>query len=171
MPAASAPSAEPRSRAKHSQPAPPRKEVTVKSDLYSLGLVLYEIFTGKRPFEANTLAELVRAQSETMPVSPTSLVRDMDPVIERVILRCLDPDPARRPSSALADSKARIRGPRQRQCLGLQLGSFLALVLERKPKTLSRLGCGPTGTSFLSFCRGCALRRAHYHSPFRLVLQ
>jgi len=82
------------------------KEVTVKSDVYSLGLVLYEIFTGKRPFEANSLAELVRAQSETMPVSPTSLVRDMDPVIERVILRCLDPDPARRPASALAVAAA-----------------------------------------------------------------
>jgi serine/threonine-protein kinase len=82
------------------------KEVTVKSDLYSLGLVLYEIFTGKRPFEANTLAELVRAQSEATPVSPSSLVRDLDPVVERVILRCLDPEPARRPASALAVAAA-----------------------------------------------------------------
>ncbi len=36
------------------------REVTVQSDIYSLGLVLYEIFTGKRAFEASTLAELVR---------------------------------------------------------------------------------------------------------------
>ncbi len=82
------------------------KEVTVKSDIYALGLVLYEIFTGKRPFEANTLAELVRARSETAPASPSTLVRDLDPVVERVILRCLETNPASRPSSALAVAAA-----------------------------------------------------------------
>jgi len=82
------------------------KEVTVQSDIYALGLVLYEIFTGKRPFEANSMAELVRAQTETTPVSLASLVRDLDPAVERVILRCLDPDPSRRPLSALAVAAA-----------------------------------------------------------------
>ncbi len=82
------------------------REVTAQSDIYSLGLVLYEIFTGKRPFEAETLAELVRAQTESQPTSLTSLVRDVDPAIERVILRCLDPEPSGRPSSALAVAAA-----------------------------------------------------------------
>ncbi|MDQ2947760.1 MAG: serine/threonine protein kinase, partial [Acidobacteriota bacterium] len=82
------------------------KEVTVKSDIYSLGLVLYEIYTGKRPFEAGTLAELLRVRSETTPAHPSTLVPDLDPAIERVILRCLDPEPAHRPSSALAVSAA-----------------------------------------------------------------
>jgi predicted Ser/Thr protein kinase len=82
------------------------KEVTARSDIYSLGLVLYEVFTGKRPFEAGTLAELVRAQTETTPTSLTTLVRDLDPVVERVILRCLDPDPAGRPASALTVAMA-----------------------------------------------------------------
>jgi protein kinase-like protein len=82
------------------------KEVTARSDIYALGLVLYEIFTGRRPFEASTLAELVRAQTATTPTSLTSLVRDLDPAVERVILRCLDPEPARRPSSALAVAAA-----------------------------------------------------------------
>ena len=77
------------------------KEVSARSDIYSLGLVLYEVFTGRRAFEASTLAELVRMHTETTPVSPSSLVKDLDPAVERVILRCLDPDPRNRPASAL----------------------------------------------------------------------
>jgi protein kinase-like protein len=77
------------------------KEVTVKSDLYSLGLVLYEILTGKRAFDASTLPELMKQREKSSPASPSSLVRDLDPVVERVILRCLEYDPAQRPASAL----------------------------------------------------------------------
>jgi len=58
------------------------KEVTARSDIYSLGLVLYEIFTGKRPFEANTLADLIRAQTQATPISLTTLVKDIDPAVE-----------------------------------------------------------------------------------------
>ena len=85
------------------------KEVTVQSDIYALGLVLYEVFTGKRAFEASTLAELVRLHSETTPVSPSTLVKELDPAVENTILRCLDPEPSNRPSSALAVA-ARLPG-------------------------------------------------------------
>ena len=77
------------------------KEVTVRSDLYSLGLVLYEILTGKRAYEASTLPELMRLREESAPSKPSSMVRDLDPLLERVILRCLEKDPALRPASAL----------------------------------------------------------------------
>jgi serine/threonine-protein kinase len=82
------------------------KEVTIQSDLYSLGLVIYELFSGKRPFEGDSLADLTRARNEKTPVSLTSLVSDLDPTVERVILRCLAPEPSRRPKSALAVSAA-----------------------------------------------------------------
>jgi serine/threonine-protein kinase len=82
------------------------QEVTARSDIYSLGMVLYEIFTGKLPFESNTLAGLMRAQRESQPASPSTLVRDLDPMVERVILRCLQPKPASRPASALAVAAA-----------------------------------------------------------------
>jgi hypothetical protein len=76
-------------------------ELTPKSDLYSLGLVLYEIFTGKRPFDATTSEEMVRLRDKSAPTAPSQLVKDLDPLIERVILRCLEKDPANRPASAL----------------------------------------------------------------------
>ncbi len=77
------------------------KEVTAKSDIYSLGLILYEITTGKRAFEASTIPELIRVRDEGQITAPSTLVRDLDPLLERVILRCLDKDPSQRPASAL----------------------------------------------------------------------
>ncbi|HVR95981.1 MAG TPA: serine/threonine-protein kinase [Thermoanaerobaculia bacterium] len=82
------------------------REVSVRSDLYSLGLVLYELFTGRPAFKAASVDERRRLQSETTPSTPSSLMEGFDPMVERVILRCLDPDPARRPSSALAIAAA-----------------------------------------------------------------
>ncbi len=77
------------------------KEVTPKSDIYSLGLILYEILTGKRAFEASTLPELIKLREQGTITNPSTLVRDLDPLIERVILRCLEVDPGKRPVSAL----------------------------------------------------------------------
>jgi predicted Ser/Thr protein kinase len=82
------------------------KEVTVRSDIYSLGLVLYEIVTGKRPYDSDTLAGLQRARSSGAPPTPSTLVKDLDPAVERVIQRCLESEPSRRPASALAVSAA-----------------------------------------------------------------
>ena len=77
------------------------KQVTTRSDIYSLGLVLYEILTGQRAFEPSTLQELVRLRESGTITHPSTLVRDLDPLIERVILRCLESDPDKRPASAL----------------------------------------------------------------------
>jgi serine/threonine-protein kinase len=79
---------------------------SVQSDLYSLGLVLYELFTGKKAINASSLSELQRKQIDTVPRSPSSLVRNLDPAVESAILRCLDPDPSQRPRSALSVSAA-----------------------------------------------------------------
>jgi predicted Ser/Thr protein kinase len=88
-----------------------RGEVTARSDIYALGLVLYEVFTGKRAFESKTLAAL-RDRGETKPQSPSSHVRDLDPAVEHVILWCLEHDPSRRPRSALAVAAALPGGDR-----------------------------------------------------------
>jgi serine/threonine-protein kinase len=77
------------------------KEVTVKSDIYALGLVLYELFTGKRVYEAGTLDELIKLQERSTLPTPSSYIKDIEPLVERVIMRCLERDPERRPVSAL----------------------------------------------------------------------
>ena len=74
-------------------------EASVRSDIYSLGLVFYELFTGHLPYQANTAIEWRRAHLESSPRTPSSVVKDIDPAVESAILRCLQKDPAKRPSS------------------------------------------------------------------------
>ncbi len=76
------------------------KEVTARSDIYSLGLVLYELFTGQRALRGDSLAEISRLQ-QTGLTSPSSHVSVLDPAVEQVILRCLAPEPADRPASVV----------------------------------------------------------------------
>ena len=73
---------------------------TVQSDVYSLGLILYEAYTGKPAFKATTIGEWQRAHTDSNPTSPSALVSEIEPAVERTILRCLEKDPARRPGSA-----------------------------------------------------------------------
>jgi len=73
---------------------------TVQSDIYALGLILYETCTGKPPFKAQTFEEWRLAHDSSTPTPPTELSGDVDPAVERVILRCLEKDPAKRPASA-----------------------------------------------------------------------
>ena len=77
-------------------------EVTAKSDIYALGLVLYELFTGKKPFDAKNVRQLIEMQESIHLPSMTTTAADIDPMVEKAIRRCLDPDPAKRPASALA---------------------------------------------------------------------
>jgi hypothetical protein len=75
-------------------------EVTVRSDLYSLGLVLYEMFSGRRPFRQGDRETAEPAMALSW------LVVDMDSAVERAILRCLEREPQDRPASALAVARA-----------------------------------------------------------------
>jgi serine/threonine-protein kinase len=82
------------------------REVTVRSDIFALGLVLYELFTGRRAFTTGSIAELVNLQQADTITSPSAIVSGLDPAVERAILSCLATEPARRPSSSLAVSAA-----------------------------------------------------------------
>jgi predicted Ser/Thr protein kinase len=81
------------------------KEVSTRSDIFSLGLVLYEVFTGKRAFSEKS-PEKLRASPDRTVSRPSSVVRDLNPVIERVILRCLEEEPSARPATVLSVAAA-----------------------------------------------------------------
>jgi hypothetical protein len=72
--------------------------VTVRSDLYALGLVLFEMFTGRPAFRGPAEA----AQRRDEPPAPSTFVPDLHGAIDRTVLGCLETEPARRPPSALA---------------------------------------------------------------------
>jgi len=77
------------------------REVTQRSDIYSLGLVLYEIFTGHKAYDAETIEQLRDLRSSSAPASISSRVSEVDPAVERVVSRCLETDPERRPPTAM----------------------------------------------------------------------
>jgi serine/threonine-protein kinase len=76
------------------------REVTARSDIYALGLILYELFTGKRPFAAADHAELARRHSEDPPSRPSSHVSGLNSAIEQIILKCLEKESRDRPRTA-----------------------------------------------------------------------
>ena len=75
------------------------KSASVRSDVYALGLVLYELSTGRKAFDGASLQELRRKRTEDLPRAPSALAPGFDPAVERVILRCLQKDPSARPAS------------------------------------------------------------------------
>ncbi|WP_428263285.1 protein kinase domain-containing protein [Haliangium sp.] len=77
------------------------EEVSIQSDLYSLGLVLYQMFTGRFPFEGASAVELLARRAELAPTPPAQIVDSIDPFVEGIILRCLELEPGDRPDSAL----------------------------------------------------------------------
>jgi serine/threonine-protein kinase len=75
------------------------KGASVRSDVYALGLVLYEVCCGRAAFTARTIAELRDQKEHTTPRAPSDIRPGIDLVVERVILRCLERDPRVRPAS------------------------------------------------------------------------
>ncbi|HYS78464.1 MAG TPA: serine/threonine-protein kinase, partial [Candidatus Dormibacteraeota bacterium] len=82
------------------------RDASARSDIFALGLVLYEMFTGRRAFAAATIPDLLRLHQESTPASPRNIVEGIDPAIERAILRCLEKEPRLRPPSALSVAAA-----------------------------------------------------------------
>jgi hypothetical protein len=93
------------------------KALTRRSDFYSLGGVLYTLVTGRPPFAAGSLVELMHKQCYTLPERPALLVADLPAEFDEFICNLLDKNPGRRPPSAAAllEELERIRGKLERK--------------------------------------------------------
>jgi serine/threonine-protein kinase len=82
------------------------RAVTTRTDVYALGLVMYEMFTGRRALTIEHGFQGGHAPDSATLTGPSTYIADLDPAIDRIILRCLERDPARRPASAIAVAAA-----------------------------------------------------------------
>ena len=82
------------------------EEIDARSDTYSAGVVLYEIVTGRLPFTGDTAYALLSQHQASPPPPPVSLDPTIDPELNRVILKSLEKDPAKRFQNAAAFQEA-----------------------------------------------------------------
>ena len=111
------------------------EKTDARSDLYALGLIMYEMLAGRRPFQADTTAGYINKHLRETPKAPSAWNPKLSRDLEKIILRCLDKDPAKRFQSAgealKALSSVGVSAPRQvgrRRKLALVIVSTLLLI-------------------------------------------
>lgn len=145
------------------------KGADARSDLYSVAIVLYEMLTGKLPFQADSEYSLLLAQVQQLPPRPREWVADLPPAVEQTLLRALEKDPARRfpdAASFSAELRQQLAPPEQvspsANAALYQIEQFIA------PFAGLMKGMTPPSDFFRQF--GAALSNAWRDQTFRVVL-
>ena len=124
-----------------------QREVDARSDLYSVGVLLYQLITGKLPFRGRDPRALMAANlaEQPRPMKEANPKVNVPPAVERVVMQCLEKDPAKRPQSAqelarLFRAAAGCTHPRRSlwlavgaACVGIGLLGVLALAFRPSP--------------------------------------
>jgi serine/threonine-protein kinase len=113
------------------------EEATPATDVYALGVVLYQFLTGRLPYEGSTLAELAVRQQNEKPLPPSTYNGEVPDTLGAAVLRALEGDPNRRYASA-----SEFAGG---LALGMQ-GEDVTLPLEAGTAATNVLGGGETAT-------------------------
>lgn len=115
------------------------EETDARSDIYSLGILLYELVTGRLPFESDSEYALVRAHVEAQPPSPRQIMPAVSVDLEQVILRALSKAPTERLQSTEAFSLALARCLPQtdsHMALSALLGALKTNTFKAEPATI-----------------------------------
>lgn len=123
--------------------------VDARSDLYAVGVILFEMVTGQRPFSARNLYELLKAHVEAMPLAPRVLRADIPEQLETVLLHALQKDPGYRYQSA-RDFKAGLL----QASAAVPPGSFVPPATLVDGAATSALGSAPYATPPPGFTSG-----------------